>query len=124
MATAWGWFLPHPLVLACLTICCKADDVGVQDETYIPLITNQWTDVARPDHRFNFLADQAGVSRGTFTGTEEAPEFPVDPTLRGSFSNRSISFTVARPGGDTTFQGRFTADTLIDLGGLRIFRRN
>ncbi|MEK6571826.1 MAG: hypothetical protein AABZ61_10685 [Bacteroidota bacterium] len=114
------------LLLALLTtlLSCKKDGGVGSDEVYIPLITNSWTDVARPTHKFNLTAQKEGVASGTFTGEEAAPEFLVNPPLRGTFSNRNIAFTVTRPKGDTAFSGKFIADTLIDLGGIKIFRRN
>ena len=114
------------LLLALLTtlISCKKEGGVGSEDVYIPLITNSWTDVARPAHKFNLTAQKEGVASGTFTGEEAAPEFLVNPPLRGTFSNRNIAFTVTRPKGDTAFSGKFIADTLIDLGGIKIFRRN
>ena len=110
-------------LLSALISCTKDGGVG-SDDVYIPLITNSWTDAARPTHKFNLTAEKEGVASGTFTGEEAAPEFLVNPPLRGTFSNRNIAFTVTRPKGDTAFSGKFIADTLIDLGGIKIFRRN
>ena len=116
-------FSPLLLMLSLLAVSCNKDNpASVQEEVYIPLISNSWTDVARADHRFNLTAPQSGVSQGTFTG-EEVYQDSVDTfPLQGTFSNRNISFTVTKRGRDTTYAGRFTADTLIDLGKLKIFR--
>ncbi len=109
------------LLLALLSICCKTGDPV--DETYIPIITNQWTDVANNRHQFNFNAPQSNVAMGSFTGTEELLDSALTFNLNGTFSNRNISFIVSRRGRDTTYSGRFTADTLIDCGALKLFRR-
>lgn len=109
---------------AMLILCCnKEDTVGPQEEAYIPLITNSWTDVADPNHTFSFQAQRERVQTGTFTGSETTPANVTYDTLSGTFSNRNISFTVTRLGIPTTYSGRYTADTLIDLGTLKLFRQ-
>ena len=116
--------LVFPAVLAAVILCCRSEEpVAPVEPTYIPLITNSWTDVARSDHTFNFVAQQESVSVGTFTGQESYTDSITSFQLAGSFSNRNISFTVVRRGKDTTYSGRFVLDTLIDLSGLRLFRR-
>ena len=119
---------PRPLHLTLLvctlvgTDCNQDNSVAVPDETYIPLITNSWTDVARADHKFDLVAQKDSVSKGTFTGEEVYQDSTDTFPLTGSFSNRNITITVTRRGRDTTYAGRFTADTLIDLGTLKLFR--
>ena len=109
---------------AVLILSCRKDDtVSPQEEAYIPLITNSWTDVADPNHTFSFQAQRESVQTGTFTGSETTPANVTYDTLSGTFSNRSVSFTVTRLGIPTTYSGRFTADTLIDFGTLRLFRQ-
>ncbi len=108
------------LVMASLSVCCKTNDPA--EETYIPLITNTWTDVASNNHTFEFRTTQVGVSKGSFTGFEHRLDLALDYPLNGTFSNRTVTFVVSR-GRDTTYNGRFTADTLIDCGALKIFRR-
>jgi hypothetical protein len=105
--------------------CMKCNSVEPQaEEPYYPVITNSWTDLNRSDHKFNLVAEQVNVQKGTFTG-EEAYTDSIDTfPLSGEFSNRNISFTVTKRGRDTTYNGRFIADTLIDLGGLKLFRPN
>lgn len=114
------------LVLAAVIMCCRNDETAPQEEVpYIPLITNSWTDVARQDHVFGFRAQRESVATGTFEGEESytEPESTLTFRLTGSFVNRNIGFTVTRRGRDTTYSGRFIADTLIDFNGLRLFRR-
>lgn len=113
-----------PALLAAAILCCRSEEpVAPQEPTYIPLITNSWTDVARSDHTFNFVAQRESVSVGTFTGEESYTDSITSFQLSGSFSNRNITFTVIRRGKDTTYSGRFVLDTLIDFNGLRLFRR-
>jgi hypothetical protein len=109
---------------AVLILCCRKDDtVSPQEEAYIPLITNSWTEVADPNHTFSFQAQRESVQTGTFTGSETTPANVTYDTLSGTFSNRNISFTVTRLGIPTTYSGRFTSDTLIDFGTLKLFRQ-
>ncbi len=108
------------LLLALLSVCCKTDDPA--EETFIPNISNTWIDVAKNNHTFNFNTTDVGVSRGSFTGFENVGDSALTFSLNGTFSNRNISFIVSRRGRDTTYNGRFTADTLIDFGALKIFR--
>jgi hypothetical protein len=112
------------LVMTALSLCCKTNETGPQEETYIPLITNSWTDTSRPTHQFNFVQQQTNVPTGTFNGEEIESFITVSDTLFGVFSNRNISFTVRKGTRDTTYVGRFIADTLIDLGRLKLFRQN
>lgn len=109
------------LLMALLSVCCKTTDPA--EETYVPLITNSWTDIANANHQFIFRTQQVGVSKGSFNGTEELVDSALSFPLNGTFSNRDVSFIVSRRGRDTTYNGRFTADTLIDCGALKIFRR-
>ncbi len=112
------------VVAAATLLCCRSEEpVGPQEQPYIPLITNLWRDVADENHTFSFNAQQESVQTGTFNGSETTSLGVVYDTLSGTFSNRSISFTVRRRGIDTTYAGRFVADTLIDFSGLRLFRR-
>ena len=111
-------------ILAAVILCCRSEEaVAPQEQPYIPLITNSWTDVARADHTFNFVAQQESVSVGTFRGQESYSDSSVTFDLTGMFSNRNISFTVSRRGRDTAYSGRFVLDTLIDFNGLKLFRR-
>ena len=113
------------VMIASVCLSCNTNDaVGPQEETYVPLITNSWTDVSRPDHKFNLVAQKDSVSQGTLTGEETFTDSTVSFPLKGVFSNRNISFTVTKRGIDSTYVGRFTADTLIDLGRLKLFRQN
>ena len=113
-----------PAMLAAAILCCRSEEpVSPQEPTYVPLITNSWTDVTRSDHTFTFVAQRESVSVGTFTGEESYTDSITSFQLSGSFLNRSISFTVVRRGKDTTYSGHFVLDTLIDFNGLRLFRR-
>ena len=110
--------------LAATILCCRSEETaGPQEQPYIPLITNLWTDVTNQNHTFSFRADRESVQTGTFAGSETTPLGVTYDTLSGAFSNRNISFTVRRRGIDTTYAGRFVLDTLIDFNGLRLFRR-
>ena len=112
-------------VLAAVIVCCRSDvtPVSPEEQPYIPLITNFWTDVTNQDHTFSFNAARESVQTGIFNGSEAyQPSGPVYDTLSGTFSNRNISFTVRRRGIDTTYNGRFVLDTLIDFNGLKLFR--
>ncbi len=112
--------VPLYILLSLLGVSCKTTDPA--EETYIPLITNSWTDIANTRHIFIFTTTQVGVSKGSFNGTEELQDSALSFPLNGTFSNRSVSFIVSRRGRDTTYTGRFTADTLIDCGALKLFR--
>lgn len=121
METKFSSLPLYLLVMALLSVCCNATDPA--EETYIPLITNTFTDIANNNHTFGFSTTQVGVSKGSFTGFENLVDSALSFPLNGTFSNRNISFIVTRRGRDTTYAGRFTADTLIDCGALKIFRR-
>lgn len=121
METKFSSLPLYLLIMALLSICCKTNDPV--EETYIPLITNRWTDIARENHKFDLTSLQEGASKGAFNGFEVYTDSTVSFPINGTFSNRNVSFIVTRRGRDTTYTGRFTADTLIDCGALKIFRR-
>jgi len=126
MKTEQSSLLLTLFVTAALGVSCmQCNSVEQQEEEpYYPAVTNSWTDLNRPSHKFNLVAQQVNVQKGTFTGEETFTDSIDSFPLSGGFLNRNISFTVTKRGKDTTYIGRFTADTLIDLGGLKLFRPN
>ena len=124
MKTTWtsGFFVV--CALAGVMLCCKNDDTVTtpQEQPYVPLITNSWTDVANQNHSFFFGAARESVSMGTFTGRESYIDSIQTFPLTGNFMNRNIGFTVTRRGRDTAYAGRFVTDTLIDFNGIKLFR--
>ncbi|MDL1893565.1 hypothetical protein FBQ87_11860 [Sphingobacteriales bacterium CHB3] len=93
------------------------------DLTFIPPINGaSWTNVADPNHTFDFNADSANinVNTGVFAGTETLNS--IVSSLTGSFNNRTISINIQRPSGAIRFDGQFVSNSLIDFGSFRISR--
>lgn len=102
---------------------CSTTDSAPADLTFIPPINGaSWTNVADPNHTFDFNADSANinVNTGVFVGTETLNS--TVSSLTGSFSNRTISINIQRPSGAVRFDGQFVSNSLIDFGSFRISR--
>ena len=101
------------LVLAPLSSC--ASPAVIQGA--IVLISNTWENTADPQHSFSLASGDDGEREGSFTGTEfhETNNALNGNELVGSWANSTISFTVERSSGNTTYTGTLTEDGLDQI---------
>ena len=101
------------LMLAPLSSC--ASPAVIQGA--IVLISNTWENTADPQHSFSLASGDDGEREGSFTGTEfhETNNALDGNELVGSWANSTISFTVERPTGNTTYTGTLTEDGLDQI---------
>jgi hypothetical protein len=77
------------------------------------VISATWDVQGDPDRTYTFRAvedDSEGLTKGTFTGSENVTTAPDDYDLTGWWANGNIEFTVQRPGGNVVFTAKFHHD--------------
>jgi hypothetical protein len=85
-----------------------------ESDSFIADIPNQgWVDSGNPNHRFFFFDVSGPGGTASFNGNEFIGAGSAT-ALTGSYSGRSISFTIQRSAGNVTYQGRFPdKDTMV-----------
>lgn len=81
------------------------------------LISNTWENTADAQHSFSLASGNDGEREGTFTGTEQHETIAGlnGNELTGSWAESTITFTVQRPTGNTTYTGQLTADGVDEI---------
>lgn len=98
------------LVFAVVAGTTACDSTSPDD--FLPVITNAWRNVTNAAHTFQLNSTDDGQASGAFTGTEDHPTLG-ESDISGTFTNSTCQFTIARPGGNVTYSGKFVhADTL------------
>jgi hypothetical protein len=115
LGVSLGWLLGAAMLL--VSGCGGGGSSPTESDSFIPDIANgnvSWLDSGNPSHRFSFFDVTAPGPNASFSGNEFTGNPGGPSPLTGSYSGRSISFTIQRSGGNVSYSGRFPdKDTMV-----------
>ena len=89
--------------------------VGPSPSTYIPDFTFEWQNRVDSTHSYNFNVSATQVRTGQFIDGSQENYQGSNNSLTGTFTDRTLAFTVVRPSGSVNVTGTFINDDTIEL---------
>ncbi|HKW01681.1 MAG TPA: hypothetical protein VJN96_17770 [Vicinamibacterales bacterium] len=102
-------------LMSCGSSTMDGPSLVIDNGSLIPDYTFVWRNTADSTNTYVFVPDNSGVHSGNITDSSTEVRNNVTSKVTGTFSEKKMNITVARPGGSVTASGGFTDNDTIKL---------
>jgi hypothetical protein len=102
-------------LMSCGSSTMNGPSLVIDNGSLIPDFTFVWRNTADATNTYVFVPDNSGVHSGNITDSSTENRNNVTSKVTGTFSEKKMNITVARPGGSVTASGGFTDNDTIKL---------